>query len=163
MTSFSNKWCQKLYIRKLSFGTVLDGIQLRFGEAWLQILCMTSSWYWRFSRQVVVLTTLDQLTAELKSGLNPENDRVSLSLEHPELDCQSLSMCLYNNQKTWRGSWFSHTYKAVQRQHILLLDGKMRLIVTVARGVRGSGRLNLSNAKNFNDYFQRKLRHCANW
>ena len=32
----------------------------------------------------------------------------------------------------------------------------MRLTVTVARGVHGSGRLSLANAKNFNDFFKRK-------
>ena len=32
----------------------------------------------------------------------------------------------------------------------------MRLTVTVARGVHGSGRLSLANAKNFNDYLKRK-------
>ena len=32
----------------------------------------------------------------------------------------------------------------------------MRLTVTVARGVGGSGRLNLPNAKYFNDYLKRK-------
>ena len=39
---------------------------------------------------------------------------------------------------------------------MLLLDGKMRLTATVARGVHGSGRLSLANAKNFNDFFKRK-------
>ena len=49
-----------------------------------------------------------------------------------------------------------HIGKDVQSQHTLLLDGKMRLAVTVARGVHGSGRLSLASAKNFNDYLNRK-------
>ena len=69
-----------------------------------------------------LLTTLDELTTELKSGLDPENDRISLSLEHPNLI-------------------------AVQSQHTLLLDVKMRLTVSVARGVRGNVRLSLPSAK----------------
>ena len=32
----------------------------------------------------------------------------------------------------------------------------MRFTVTVAKGVQGSGRLSLANAKSFNDYFKRK-------
>ena len=55
-----------------------------------------------------LLSSLDQLTAEVKSGLDPENDR--------------------------------HFRR------------KMRLTVTVARGVHRSGRLSLAKAKNFNDY-----------
>ena len=51
---------------------------------------------------------------------------------------------------------FTHIGKAVQSQHTLLLDGKMPLTVTVARGVHGSGRLSLANAKNFNDHLKRK-------
>ena len=42
---------------------------------------------------------------------------------------------------------FTHIGKAVQSQQTLLLDGKMRLTVIVARGVQGSGRLSLANAK----------------
>ena len=49
-----------------------------------------------------------------------------------------------------------HIGKAVQSQHTLLLDGKMRLTVTVARGVRGNGSLSLANVKNFNSYLNRK-------
>ena len=51
---------------------------------------------------------------------------------------------------------FTHIGKAVQSQHILLLDGKMRLTVTVARGVRGNSWLSLANAKNFNSYLNQK-------
>ena len=48
-----------------------------------------------------LLTALDELTAELKSNLDPENDRVGLSLEHPNLIATpSPLMCCFNDQKT---------------------------------------------------------------
>ena len=103
-----------------------------------------------------LLTTLDELTAELKSGLDPENDRIGLSLEHPDLIAKSIDVPLQRPKNLTGQLVFTHIGKAVQSQHTLLLDGKMRLTVTVARGVHGSGRLTLANAKNFNDYFKRK-------
>ena len=100
--------------------------------------------------------TLDELTTELKSDLDPENDRVGLSLEHLDLIAKSIDVPLQRPKNLTGQLVFTHIGKAVQSQHTLLLDGKMRLTVTVARGVRGSGRLSLANAKNFNDYFKRK-------
>ena len=41
-----------------------------------------------------LLTALDELTAELKSNLDPENDRVGLSLEHPDLIAKSIDVPL---------------------------------------------------------------------
>ena len=55
---------------------------------------------------------------------------------------------------------FTHIGKAVQSQHMLLLDGKMRLTVTVARGARGNGSLSLANAENFNSYPQLEKKYC---
>ena len=164
MTSLSNKWRWKLHLGKISFVSVLDDIQLRIGETWLQILCATSSRHWRFLSSSCgtmehqhkifgqLLTTLDQLTAELKSELDPENDYVSLSLEHPDLIAKSIYVPLQRPKSQTGQLMFTHIGKAVQSQHTLLLDGKMRLTVTVARGAWGSGRLGLRNAKNFNDY-----------
>ena len=100
-----------------------------------------------------LLTTLDELTAELKSGLDPENDLIGLSLEHPDLIAKSIDVPLQRPKNLTGQLVFTHIGKAVQSQHTLLLDGKMRLTVTVARGIHGSGRLTLANAKNFNDYF----------
>ena len=37
-----------------------------------------------------LLTMLEELTAELKSGLDPESDRIGLSLEHPDLIAKSI-------------------------------------------------------------------------
>ena len=64
-------------------------------------------------------------------------------------------MYCFNDQKTGQ-LVFTHIGKAVQSQHTLLLDGKMQLTVTVARGVQGSGQLSLANAKNFNNYLNQK-------
>ena len=41
-----------------------------------------------------LLMTLDELTAELKSGLDPENDCIGLSLEHPNLITKSIDVLL---------------------------------------------------------------------
>ena len=103
-----------------------------------------------------LLTALVELTAELKSGLDPENDRISLSLEHPDLIAKSIDVPLQRPKNLTGQLVFTHIGKAVQSQHTLLLDGKMRLTVTVARGVQGSGQLSLANAKNFNSYLNRK-------
>ena len=103
-----------------------------------------------------LLTALDELTAELKSNLDPENDRVGLSLEHPDLIAKSIDVPLQRPKNLTGQLVFTHIGKAVQSQHTLLLDGKMRLTVTVARGVRGNGRHSLANAKNFNNYLNRK-------
>ena len=103
-----------------------------------------------------LLTTLDELTVELKSGLDPENDRISLSLEHPDLTAKSIDVPLQRPKNLTGQLVFIHIGKAVQSQHTLLLDDKKRLTVTVARGVHGSGRLSLANAKNFNDYLKQK-------
>ena len=46
-----------------------------------------------------LLAMLDKLTAELKSDLDPENDRIGLSLEHPDFGCQVQLMCHFNDQK----------------------------------------------------------------
>ena len=69
---------------------------------------------------------------------------------------RSIDVPLQQPKNLARQLVFTHIGKAVQSQHTLLLDGKMRLTVTVARGVHGSGRLSLANAKNFNDYLKRK-------
>ena len=92
----------------------------------------------------------------MKNGLDPENDRIGLSLEHPDLIAKSIDVPLQRPKNLTGQLVFTHIGKAVQSQHTLLLDGKMQLTATVARGVRGSGRLSLANAKNFNDYFKRK-------
>ena len=54
-----------------------------------------------------ILTTLEELTAELKSGLDLENDRISLSLEHPDLIAKSIDVPL-QRPKNLTGNWFSH-------------------------------------------------------
>ena len=103
-----------------------------------------------------LLKALDKLTAELKSNLDPKNDRVGLSLEHPDLIAKSIDVPLQRPKNLTGQLVFMHIGKAVQSQHTVLLDGKMRLTVTVARGIHGSGHPSLANAKNFNDYFQQK-------
>ena len=103
-----------------------------------------------------LLTALDELTAELKSDLDPENDSVGLSLEHPDLIAKSIDVPLQRPKNLTGQLVFTHIGKAVQSQHTLLLDGKMRMTVTVARAVHGSCHPSLANAKNFNDYLKRK-------
>ena len=107
-----------------------------------------------------LLTTLDELTAELKNGLDPENDRISLSLEHPDLIAKSIDVPVQRPKSLTGQSVFTHLDKAIQSQHTLILDGKMRLTVTVARGVQGSGRLSLPHAKNFNEFLKNKKVLC---
>ena len=79
-----------------------------------------------------LLMTLDTLTAELKIGLDLENDCISLSLEHPDLIANSIDVPLQRPKNLMGPVGIG---RAVQSQHMLLLDGKMRLTVTVARGV----------------------------
>ena len=78
---------------------------------------------------------LDGLTAELKSDLDPEND-CSLSLEHPNLIAKSIDVTLQHPKNLTGQLVFTHIGKAVQSQSTLLLDGKMHLPVTVARGIQ---------------------------
>ena len=72
-----------------------------------------------------LLTALDELTAELKSDLDSENDRVGLSLEHPDLIAKSIDVPLQRPKNLTGQLVFTHIGKAVQSQHTLLLDGKM--------------------------------------
>ena len=95
-------------------------------------------------------------TTELKSGLDLENDRIGFSLEYPDLIGKSIDVPLQRPKSLMGQLMFMHIGKAVQSQHTLLLDSKMRMTVAVARGVHGSGRLSLPNAKNFYDYLKRK-------
>ena len=97
-----------------------------------------------------------ELLTELKSGLDPKNDRISLSLEHPDLIAKSIDVLLQQPKNLTGQLVFAHIGKAVQSQHMLLLDGKMRLTVTVARVVQGNGHLSLPSAKNYNMYLKQK-------
>ena len=56
-----------------------------------------------------LLTALDGLTAELKSDLDPENDRVGLSLEHPDLIAKSIDVPL-QRPKNLTGQLVHHTH-----------------------------------------------------
>ena len=103
-----------------------------------------------------LLAMMGKLTAELKIGLDPENDRIDLSLEHPDLIAKSIDAPLQRSKILTGHLVLTHIGKAVQSQRTLLLDGKMRLTVTVTRGVQGSGRLSLGNSKNFDDFLKHK-------
>ena len=74
-----------------------------------------------------LLTKLDELTAELKNGLDPENDRISLSLEHPNLIAKSIDVPVQRPKNLTGQSVFTHIGKAFQSQHTLLLDGKKQV------------------------------------
>ena len=52
-----------------------------------------------------LLTALDELTAELKSELDPKNDRIGLSLEHPDLIAKSIDVPL-QRPKNLTVSWY---------------------------------------------------------
>ena len=65
-----------------------------------------------------LLTTLEELTAELKDGLDPENDRIGLSLEHPNLTAKSIDVPPQQPKYLTRQLVFTHIGKVVQRsQH----------------------------------------------
>ena len=81
---------------------------------------------------------------------------IGLSLKHPDLIAKSIDVLLQRSKNLTGQPVFTHIGKAIQSQHMLLLDGKMRLTVIVARGVQGSSRLSLTNTKNFNDHLKRK-------
>ena len=102
-----------------------------------------------------LLTALDGLTAELKSDLDPENDRVGLRLEHPDLIAKSIDVPLQRPKNLTGQLVFTHIGKAVQSQSTLLLDGKMRL-THCGKSVWGSGRLSFSHAKNVNVLLKNK-------
>ena len=82
---------------------------------------------------------LDKLTQELKDGLHPENDCIGLSLRHPDLIAESIDVPFQRPKNLTGELVFTHIGKAVQSQHSILLDGKMQLCVTVAKGTNGSG------------------------
>ena len=116
-------------------------------------------------RNLNLLMAISKNFLELKNGLDPENDRISLSLEHPDLIAKSIDVPVQRSKSLTGQSVFTHLDKAIQSQHTctLLLDGKMRLTVTVARGVQGSGRLSLPHAKNFNEFLNEYFNeYCAN-
>ena len=96
-----------------------------------------------------------ELMEELKRGLDLENDRVGLSLEHPNLIHKSIDVSLQHTKNLTGQLTYTHIGKAVQSQQMLLFDGKMRLTVTVALGIWGSGRLSLDNARNSNDFLKK--------
>ena len=54
-----------------------------------------------------LLTTLDELATELKRGLDHENDRIGLSLEHPDLIAKSIDVPL-QRPKILMGQLVSH-------------------------------------------------------
>ena len=77
--------------------------------------------YNRESKQNIfgeLLTTLDELTTELKRGLDPENDRIGLSLEHPDLIAKSIDVPLQRTKNLTGQLVFTHIGKAVQSQHM---------------------------------------------
>ena len=90
---------------------VSDGIRIRIGENRLQItlhvlesnahVFLVKLRYSSDSRQNIssaLLTMMDTRTAELKSGLDSESDRVSFSLEYPDLIAKSINVPL---QQGW--------------------------------------------------------------
>ena len=74
-----------------------------------------------------LLTALDELTAELKSNLDPENDRVGLSLEHPDLIAKSIDVPLQRPKNLTGQLVFTHIGKAVQSQHNVTFGRKNAL------------------------------------
>ena len=66
-----------------------------------------------------LLTALDELTAELKSDLDPENDRVGLSLEHPDLIAKSIDVSLQRPKKLdWSVGVYAYRQGCTKSTHV---------------------------------------------
>jgi hypothetical protein len=103
-----------------------------------------------------LLRVMDNLAEKVKEGLDPENDRLAIHLDHPDLMMKSVNIP-FQRPKNLKGHViFTHIGKVLQSQESLALDGKLRLTVQIVKGVRGNGLLRLQHAKNFNDFLKRK-------
>ena len=66
-----------------------------------------------------LLATLDELTTELKSGLDLENDRIGLSLEHPDLIAKSIDVPLQRPKKfNWAAGVYAYRQGCTKSTHV---------------------------------------------
>ena len=82
---------------------------------------------------------MDQFTDEIKAGLDPNNDRIGISFQHPDLMVKSIDVPLQRPANLTGLAVCTRIRKMVQRGYTLLLDGKMCVVITVAHGVKDSG------------------------
>jgi G:T-mismatch repair DNA endonuclease (very short patch repair protein) len=99
---------------------------------------------------------MSNLAEHLKEGLHPENDRIGISIEHPDLLRKSINVPFQRPANLSGMIIFTRIGKVFQSQESLALDGKLRITVQVVKGVKGRGRLTLKKAGNFFNFMKNK-------
>jgi hypothetical protein len=99
---------------------------------------------------------MDNLAVHLKEGLHPENDRIGISIEHPDLLRKSINVPFQRPINLSGKLIFTRIGKVFQSQESLALDGKLRITVSVVKGVTGRGLLTLKKAGNFFTFLKKK-------
>ena len=103
-----------------------------------------------------ILRIMDNFVEVAKSGLDPENDRISLQFRHPDLMATSIDIPLQRPKNLTGQSVFTHISKVFQSQESMALDGKLLVKILIAKGVQGRGFLSSSSAKSMNSYLFKK-------
>jgi hypothetical protein len=99
---------------------------------------------------------IDNVTAHIKEGLDPENDRIAFRLEHPELRAKSIDVNNTRPINLTSERIFTVISKVLQSGENIFLDGRITMTVTIVRGIAGNGLLRLEQAKGFHDFLSRK-------
>ena len=82
-----------------------------------------------------LLEMFDNLANIAKAGLEPENDRISISIKHPDLHLKSIDVPFQRPKNLNGQQIFTRIGKILQSQETILLDTKLVLSVTVCKGI----------------------------
>lgn len=103
-----------------------------------------------------LLDVLEKLSKEFKDTLDPENDRIGLSLLHPDLRAPHIDVPMQRPKNLTGHLILTHIDKVVQSQASLLLDGRLTFETKVMKGATGRGQLNLKDAKGVHNFIKKK-------
>ena len=108
------------------------------------------------SLYVDLLEVLDKLSNEFKDTLDQENDRIGLSLLHPDLIASSIDIPMQRPKNLTGQLILTHIGKVIQSQESLLFDGRLSFETRVVKGVKGRGHLKLKEAKGIYNFLKKK-------
>ena len=103
-----------------------------------------------------LLDMFTQLANEFKAELHPNNDRIGITMDHPDIYAKGFHVSFCRPKILTGEVLVTRFNKLLQSQESILLDGAMTFKVTTKKGPRGRGYLKLKNAKNCHDFFKRK-------
>jgi hypothetical protein len=103
-----------------------------------------------------LLEVLDKLSNKFKDTLDQENDRIGLSLLHPDLNAPEINIPMQRPKNLTGHLILTHIGKVIQSQESLLLDGRLSFETKVIKGVKGRGQLKLKDAKGVHNFMKKK-------